>query len=59
MHSLSVGLNDRRRTDLVSCKAKANVSNGLIISVHIGCQAIIFLENFIHTFFKFWPLHLG
>ena len=32
MHSLSVGLNDRRRTDLASCKVKANVSNGLIIS---------------------------
>lgn len=46
MHSLSVGLNDRRPTDLASCKVKENVSNELIISVHIGCEAIIFLGHF-------------
>ena len=59
MHSLSVGLNDRRPTDLASCKVKENVSNELIISVHVGCQAIIFLGHFTHTFFKFCSLHLG
>ena len=59
MHSLSVDLNDRRPTDLASCKVKENVSNELIISVHIGCEAIIFLGHFTDTFFKFCPLHLG
>lgn len=58
MHSLSVGLNGRRPTDLASCKVKENVSNELIISVDIGREAIIFLGHFTHTFFKFCPLHL-